>query len=355
MVPQNPRGLFHRVWLVLAALCLIGGHAPRNFGAEEADEDLIDGKTVKQWIELFAHEDDETRDEALDAVLQAGPDAVGDIVAASSRYGDRLFVAKFTEFTDQEWNLLDTLDEAIYELGEEVTPDLAALLSDKSPHVRAAAAAYLSTLGPEARAALPELRKALTDRNEHVRDMAASALGEIGSAALEAKPELVKLLTDSSAMVRISAALALRLMDDDARSIPILVKHLEDRNDFTRAYAANAIGSLGKEAAAEALPALKRHLNEKHPHVRYAMAAAVWDLEEGDTALPVLIETLSAKEAFLRESAAAMLGEMETRAKSAIPALRILVEKDKSRRVRSTARKAIESIKSAPPLESPVT
>jgi HEAT repeat protein len=102
-------------------------------------------------------------------------------------------------------------------------------------------------------------------------------------------------------------------------------------------------------------PTRKKRLNEKNPHVRYAIAAAVWDLEEGDSALTAATELLSAKEAFLRESAAALLGEMETRAKPAIPALRTLLEKDKSRRVRSMARKAIESIKSAPSLESPVT
>lgn len=354
MITHHPRGVFHRVWLLLAALCLVGGPAWRVSGADEPDDDLIDGKTVRQWIELFSHEDDETREEALDAILQAGPDAVPDIVAASARHGSRLFVAKFVEFSDPEWNLLDTLDEAIYELGEEATPGLATLLSDKDPHVRASAAAYLSTLGPEARGAMPELKKALADRNEFVRDMAASALGEIGSPALECKPELIKLLEDPSAMVRISSALALRLMDDDARTIPVLAKHLEDRNEFTRAYAANAIGSLGKEAAG-LLPALKKHLNEKNPHVRYAVAAAVWDLEEGDTALTVATELLAAKEPFLRESAAALLGEMETRAKSALPTLRTLLEKDKSRRVRAMARKAIEAIKTAPSLESPVT
>lgn len=354
MQADRSRSLFHRAWLILAALCLVGGPASRVMGAEEPDEELVQGKTVKQWIELFAHEDDETRDEAIEAVLEAGPDAVRDIVTTCARYGDRLYSGKFVEYTDAEWNQLDALDEAIFELGAEATPELAELLSDKSAYIRASAAAYLSTLGPDGRAALPQLRKALADKNEHVRDLAASALGEIGSAALEAKPELGKLLVDPSPLVRISAALALWLMDEDERSVPTLIRHLEDRNDFTRAYAANAVGSMGKDALA-ALPTLKRRLNEKLPHVRYAMAAAVWDVEQEETAMPVAIELLSAREPFIRESAAALLGEMESRAKSSIPALRVLVEKDKSRRVRSTARKAIEAIKAGPSIESPVT
>ena len=346
--------------------------APNEEPAKEADDtapadtaaEKVMGKTIPEWIKLLGHDDEETREEAIDALLSfedASP--VKPLVSASAAMGGKIFATKYIEFTEQDQNLLDGLDEVMFEIGPDAVDELVELLGDQNNDFRRASAAqFLGVLGTDAKAAAPALQKALSDKNEAVRDMAAWALGEMQD--LSAKASLEKLLTDASPLVQVSAALSLSVLGEleaaaDEKATPpkihpALLKALAHEDEFVRGYAAKSVGALGS-LGVDALPALEKLLKDKNPNIRFAAAAAFWDISGQPTVLPVIVELLEAKEAGVRESAVAVLGEMKENARTALAALRKVVENDSSRRVRSAARAAIDSIRSAAPDKPPET
>ena len=89
-------------------------------------------------------------------------------------------------------------------------PDIIALLSDPSRHVRSWAARLLGRIGPPADAAVPHLVAALQDQSVTVRECAAYAIGRLGAKANSAIPMLEKSLHDPYEIVRTHAHMALR-------------------------------------------------------------------------------------------------------------------------------------------------
>lgn len=365
-----------RKWLVqgLVAIVAVAGLAggwpalPVALAKDEAEAEPAEkvmGKTIPEWIKLLGHDDPESRDEAIDALLtfEDKSPVVRALVKASATLGPKVFATKYIEFTEQDQNLLDGLDEVMFEIGPDAVDALIELLGDQfEDFQRASAAQFLGVLGTDAKAAAAPLKKALADKHEAVRDMAAWALGEMQETT--AKADLEKLLTDASPLVQVSAALSLSELaeleaskDEKAeppKIHPVLLKSLAHEDEFVRGYAAKSAGVLGG-LAVDALPALEKLLKDKNANIRFAAAAAYWDISGQPNVLPVFVELLEAKEAGVRESAVAVLGEMEEQAKTALAALRKVVETDTSRRVRAAARTAIENIRSAAPDKAPET
>jgi HEAT repeat protein len=176
------------------------------------------------------------------------------------------------------------------------TRGLVALLSDRDPGVRAAAATGLERMArrpPSPGPPTPEQLAALKDKSNAVRRRTAKLI--YGSPDVTLPPELVAALEDESAEVRAAAARALvrfgpdldpelpalfAMMERDETDVrracsqaiqegwptpalvPTLVELLKSRDDMVRANAVLLLGRIGPEAS-RTIPALIAILNER--------------------------------------------------------------------------------------------
>ncbi|HVK12156.1 MAG TPA: HEAT repeat domain-containing protein [Gemmataceae bacterium] len=151
------------------------------------------------------------------------------------------------------------------------------LKADKSPTVRAAAAATLSKTGDKIKSVLNLVVESLKDPDERVRAAVADALGRVGEDAKGAIPRLIPLLKDKDPGVRLAAAFALgRIGPEAAVAVPDLSHVLATDTDTpVRKEAARAFNLLGLDAKA-AVPALAKALREdKSEEVRQQAALAL--------------------------------------------------------------------------------
>jgi HEAT repeat protein len=130
---------------------------------------------------------------------------------------------------------------------------------------------------------VPALIDALNNPDENIRIIAIAALGEIGIPAASAVPALKTALTDKSVEVRLITVDALGKIRK--RAVPSLITALEDRDEEVRQAATNALVKIGKPA------------------------------------LPGLIKALETGSWQSRLYAAVVLGQMQSNAKQAIPAM----------------------------------
>src|SRR5207247_870172 len=95
-------------------------------------------------------------------------------------------------------------------------------------------------------------------------------------------------------------------------------------------------------------PALIDALPDENPRVRMVVAHALWKLDPKQTAkaVPVLVEGLTNKDAFVRQKAAYILGEIGPKARKAVPALGKAL-KDEDLGVRLNAVRALGEMGSA--------
>ena len=171
-----------------------------------------------------------------------------------------------------------------------------AMRADKSATVRAAAAATLGKLGPNAKAAVNVLIESLKDPEPGVRAAVADALGRVGDEARSGISRLLPLLKDQDAGVRLAAAFALgRIGPDAATAVPDLVQVLAtDADANVRKEAARACALLGLDARA-AIPGLAKALREdKSADVRQHAALALGKMrgEEVHAVAPAMIEAM---------------------------------------------------------------
>jgi HEAT repeat protein len=125
--------------------------------------------------------------------------------------------------------------------------ELEAMLRGEDPAAQAQGAYGLSTLGAEARQAVPALVDALKSKVTLVRERAALALGRVGPDAREAVPALTQTLRDPEWTVRRQASLALGRIGPEARSaIPSLEKLSGDRDHLVRKAAQEALRQVRK-------------------------------------------------------------------------------------------------------------
>ena len=168
-------------------------------------------------------------------------------------------------------------------------PALLPMLQDQDVHIRHTAAWALGELGDHGNAA--ELITLLEDRELEVRKAAIKALAQLGER--QAVTPLIKLLGDGDSDIRNAAAKALAALgeprwhewvtgtDDDfvklaqcgdRRAAPPLTKALEHSAWFVRKTAIEGLGRLGGK---NFLGLFRKALQDKHPDVREAAAAAL--------------------------------------------------------------------------------
>ena len=129
----------------------------------------------------------------------------------------------------------------------------------------------LAKLGP---AVIPEVATMLKDPKPSVRAQGAALLGRYGAAAKEAVPALTEALKDDQAVVAIQAARALWEIDQSLAGVPTLVKALGSASGSVRGLAATTLGGIGPKAR-DAVPALLTAAKDNDPRLRQAARSAL--------------------------------------------------------------------------------
>ncbi len=127
--------------------------------------------------------------------------------------------------------------------------------------------------------------------------------------------------------------------EDTAKSLPQLIRSLDDSDTDVRRLAANALGDLGSKAMA-AVPALEKRLEDQEENVRLVSAWALANIDPTNAA-PVQVLILSVREGNPRSIVA--LGQLGPTAVEAVPALVDALRSENSL-VQAQAIKALEKI-----------
>lgn len=189
-------------------------------------------KTPEEWLSLLGHRNSQVRDQAIDALLQYGPQQIKPLI------------------------------------------DVAANRSN--PRARLSAIRALGAFGPQAGDAVPVLIQALEDESWDGRDAAAEALGAIKQGTPEVIAALVRAVQDPDERVRMAAARAMgRCKLGHPTAIEALIKGLGDADMNVQLAAVEALGEIGPAARA-ALPELQK-LAETGPSLIQASARQVID------------------------------------------------------------------------------
>lgn len=306
-------------WLLLVAGVLsfsLAFMAPQEAAAQNADTRVL-GKTAAEWVKML-QEDPQARRRrgALIALELVGPGSTIVLPAVQGalkkdkdegvRKDAAVLLGKLVpRIQDDDRTPVDAIDALA-----------AALQKDEAASVREAAAQALGRIGPDARSAVGALGTAMKDKQPAVRAMAAETLGRMGPDALPAAPALAEALRDEKAdeFTRRFAAIALGQLGTDASrdSVPALAVVLAaaDAPATVRSAAADAVGRLGPSAAGSA-DALATAVGDKNLQVRRSAVLALSKLgDAGRVGVPALLQASEAEDRALRAQVYYALGEL---------------------------------------------
>jgi HEAT repeat protein len=235
----------------------------------------------------------------------------------------------------------------LYASSPEAVNALGGAAQDGDKAVRHAALEALSQIGPPAEAVLPAILEQLDSGDAKSRQLAARVLGSIGYLEIEAEDALVAALEDSEPGVRAASLSALVQTGAELPegSIARLAEFLTAQDAETRADAVLALGQLGPEAA-EAVSAIEVALADESSDIRHSAAWALGNMgeEQGARAVPPLATVLETDtDADVRAQAAWALGQMGIAAEPAAGALLAALE-DPEDMVQLEAYEALKNI-----------
>jgi HEAT repeat protein len=303
---------------------------------------------VPALIRALGDPDARVRAAVAPALLDvAGADSVSDVVEAVARdtdVGSRTRVINAMNLRGNEAR------------AQAASPVLLDLAFSNDVKVRLVAIAALGSMGDPS--TLPVLLKLLGDEDELIRFGAAGAIGGYGVGGKAAVPSLIKMLEEThpgaelgsphpaaislasigaeavrpTALVlkdsrareeaRYWAQYALSLMSEDDRekAVIIIADVLSDDNPTVRGYGFRILRQLG-ERAKQATPALEKieKLGETPDRIEAAMV--LYGIDGNRDPVPVLIDGLKCDDQIVRCSAARYLAKMQSKARSAVPAL----------------------------------
>ena len=187
------------------------------------------------------------------------------------------------------------------------------------------AARALSSLGAEAKDAVPALTAALSDKDASVRAYAAHALGAIGEGAQSAAASLINLAVDKDVRVRREVRDALIAIKAPRElTIPLMVKTLQEAEPAVVIPAIQTLAELGENA----VPVLEGALQD-HRACYWACLVLADVGPKAKAATPMIVKVLGHGEPECRLQALVTLGEIGAGAKEALPAILDTLEKDK--------------------------
>ncbi|MGQ9504934.1 MAG: HEAT repeat domain-containing protein [Thermogutta sp.] len=194
-------------------------------------------KTPEEWLSLLGHHNSQVRDQAIDALLQYGPEQVKPLISvAADRSNPRArlsairalgaFGTKAADavpvliqaLEDDAWDGRDAAAEALGMTRQDTPEVMTALvqaLEDQDERIRMAAARALGRCKFGNPTAIQALTKVLGDSDTNVQLAAIEALGEIGPAAKSALPQLQKLAETAPPLVASSAREAMRRVNQN--------------------------------------------------------------------------------------------------------------------------------------------
>jgi HEAT repeat protein len=242
---------------------------------------------------------------------------------------------------DKEVNVSNAAAYGLQLLKIEPAERIAALkpfAADKSPEVRGGVASALARGGPDAVAVLVPFLK---DEEPAVRKKAVLSLQAIVQKDKEARvgemvvPEFEKALQDESAPVRLVVVQALPFCGP--KSIPVLIKALDDMEAKIRATASSALSKPAfKELAGTFLGALtKRLASEEEVIVKQSLLSTLSKC--GPEALPAIRKSLADMAPEVQKAALYALGQLGEEAKPALAEVKELAVKAEHPEVRKGA------------------
>lgn len=179
-------------------------------------------------------------------------------------------------------------------LAREALPALVAVLNDSDPRVRESAAQAIGLMGPDA---LPTLVAMLGHGDKYVRRHAVWALAKLGPLARPALADLCQALKDTDPRTASGAAQALGSMGAEAAdSVPALAEAMRGTNIVLCRLASKALSQIGLPA----LPTLIAHLHHADPFVRAESALAIgWMGPAAAAAIADLVQVVRGPQAMV--------------------------------------------------------
>jgi HEAT repeat protein len=191
---------------VVCAIVTLGVLGLNSAYSADQDEPKAGGKTVSQWIEVLKSGATPTAQGQAAQMLGAlGPKAKAAVPALiqALKKGNGQVVYYATS--------------ALGQIGAPAVPALKEAIKDKSPRLRASAAAALANVRPTPKGTVTLLIRLLKDdKSANVRGAAARALIPVREKAKTAVQPLLQALKDPSPSVRASAGTALKWIDPEA-------------------------------------------------------------------------------------------------------------------------------------------
>lgn len=225
---------------------------------------------------------------------------------------------------------------------KDAVPALRPLLGSDDPELCIKAALTLYQIDPkDAADAAKALIGAFDNKDVSIQAESAAALCELGANAKDVVPALGKALVGPDEMRSHVAAQTLGAIGKAA--VPALVEGLQSNKADVRWDVLTALGNIGPDASAAALP-VAAVLTDADPSFRTEAARTLGRIGSGaKAAVPALAKALKDEMVTVRLHAAEALGQIGPEAKEAIPELKAAL-KDKSDDVSSAAEDALARI-----------
>ena len=180
-----------------------------------------------------------------------------------------------------------------------------------------------------------------------IQSLAASDELKVGGRTLDG---WVKDLDSENEVVRLRAVKSLGPFGKAA--IPALVKALSDKSDGVQYWAADHLGSVGsgvkKSQESEKTVSRLEMLAKKQKAISIAAAYALFQINNKQENLAILVKGLGHSERGMACSSAEFLGKIGPAAKSTLPALEKQFKQHKDYHVRGACKNAIRKIKNEP-------
>jgi HEAT repeat protein len=268
-----------------------------------AAEYIIDHKApasaVQALIKMTRDEDEDQRNEAMEALGSLGPKAGAAVTRLAELLNDKERPLQVTaaealgNIGEPALQVLDALNkavaakngdlslEAIYtirKLGPKAsrsTPVLIAALK-RDRLIRWSATGTLGFFGKKAKAAAPDLVRVMGDRDAGIRASAAKSLGQIGANDDKSLLALAKRFknTEERINVRQEAFTSLNALLSDEKRVTFLVSCLDDAESRFPIRAAEQLGKMGVKAKAAA-DALSRAVGSTNDDIAEAAEKAL--------------------------------------------------------------------------------